>query len=123
MLTKKCTEILGIDKALSKQTGPKTTSPARVALDFGLAAVGGVAGYFLFKKKHPVLGVLGGMTIGSNVVPLAVGPRADALVHLGVETAAIGAALVWKKHPALGYIGGALVGMIGVAGYTMATKK
>lgn len=69
----------------------------------GAAVVGG----FLW-KKHRTLGVLAGVTLGSNAYDLARGDRREALCNVGVGAAAIGSSLAWKKHPIFGWILGSL---------------
>lgn len=74
------------------------------------AAVGGVAGYMLW-RKHKWLGLLAGSALGASAVPLWKGENrlkyglALASVGLGV-----GASLKYRKHPAVAYVAGAVVG-------------
>lgn len=91
-------------------------------LDFVPGLVGAVAGYKLF-KKHPVLGALGGLAVGSSVMDAVKGgdDRLRAACRVGVAGAGIAGSLMWKKHPILGYAGGTALG-VGAVLLTPQTK-
>lgn len=81
--------------------------PVKTSLLPGVVAAG--VGYWHF-KKHPLLGALGGYTVGSNVYDLWKGDRTEALGSVGVAGAGIAGSLYWKKHPFLGWLAGSLAG-------------
>lgn len=66
----------------------------------------GAIGAFMFRKKHPVLGGLGGLALGDAIDPILNRPkdRVSALTSLAAAGLGTFAALKWKKHPAIGYI-------------------
>jgi len=77
-------------------------------------AVGvGIVGFSLFKKTHPLLGFLGGESVGANAYRLYRGEGHDrtiAFCGLGTQACAIAGSLAFKAHPFLGYLGGFIVG-------------
>lgn len=74
-----------------------------------VASIGGLVGYGLWRKKHPVLGFLGGVSAAVNGKRLIQDDdRPDVLRHLAMTGAAIGTSLAYRRHPAIGYAGGLL---------------
>lgn len=98
-----------------------TTKDVLASLVPGLLLGG--AGYF-FWKKHRVLGLIGGLAVGSSAYPAATGKIPTALATVAVTGAGIGLSLKWKRHPALGYIGGAVgASAIALPALYFASKK
>jgi hypothetical protein len=91
--------------------GKNADLPLTKTLVPGLAA--GIAG-FAIVPAHPVLGFLGGETLGQNAYRLYRGQgtdRARALSNVGVIGATIGGSLMMKRHPFWGGVIGFVVGL------------
>lgn len=87
-------------------------------IDFALGIAGAFVGHRMFKRSHPVLGIIGGFDLGVNARPLAVGSsdeRKRAMYNLALGGAGIGASVAWKKHPALGYAAGSVAALAAMA--------
>jgi hypothetical protein len=73
----------------------------------GLQTVAGAAaGYYLWRGKHPWLGVLAGASVGRNAPALALHPekRRTALTNMAQTGAGVAGSLVFKAHPVWGFI-------------------
>lgn len=93
---------------------PKSLAKSSILPDgigeYGWIAGGGV-GLVMFAGTHPVLGFLGGATLGNEAPRLfKPGERVDALCRIGVQGSAIAGSVMLEKHPVLGYLGGMLLG-------------
>jgi len=88
----------------------------------GLGTVAGAGlGYYMYKGKHPVLGIIGGASLGRNLPALlSPGYRTLAMRNLATTGAGVAGSLYMKKHPVVGFIAGALAG--GVASHLMGLK-
>lgn len=72
---------------------------------------GAAAGYYYARRKHPILGIIGGASLGRNLpAMLNSAERGFALRNLVTTGGGIAGAIVVKKHPVLGFIGGLLAG-------------
>lgn len=83
----------------------------------GVGTVGGaVIGYLIVRKSHPVLGVIGGASLGRNV-PALLDPstRKVALRNLATTGSGVAGSLVFKSHPIIGFVIGSIAG--GAAAY------
>lgn len=79
---------------------------ASVPITVGSAA----AGAYLY-KKHRVLGLIGGASLGRNVPALLnASERGYAIRNLGSTGLGIGGSLYMKKHPVLGFLLGKAIG-------------
>lgn len=129
--------ILGVDEAAPTTTSTALAPPAapsgslmehvqqmshdRVP-DGVQTPAGAAAGYLVASKyypEHPVLGVIGGASVGRNVPALLKSDlRTHALCNMGQTGAAIAGSLMVEKHPVWGFILGHVVGgaVIHVAG-------
>ena len=104
--------VSGID-LLGEETQAVVKAPVNTAIqkmkeadvrwtDFALPVASAVAGYFVGKKRrHPVLGVLGGLSVGSSAAKVVKGQYADAVAPLiggagGVQPARMAAAHVTR---------------------------
>jgi hypothetical protein len=118
--------VLGAD---TPSTSPTTSStreflreigasrPRDVEDGFGTLAGAAVGGYFGNKKKHPILGVIGGASLARNVPALMnPGTRGPATRNLLTTGAGLGAAYYTGKHPwyvqVLAFIGGQIAGSL-----------
>lgn len=75
---------------------------------------GAVAGGYLLRKEHPLLGVIGGASLGRNL-PAALDPnmRGEALRNLVTTGSGVVLSLYAKKHPVIGFIVGSIIGGTG----------
>lgn len=94
---------LSIGTFVNAMVGKDNTAKAKTG---GGAAIG----YYLYRKKHPVLGVLGGASVGRNVEGLLkADERKDSIRNLAITAASIGAVTKLKMgHPALRYVAAGL---------------
>lgn len=77
---------------------------------------GAVAGGYLLRKEHPLLGIIGGASLGRNAPALLnPGMRSEALRNLVTTGGGLAGSLYAKKHPLIGFLLGALAG--GTAAY------
>ena len=78
------------------------------------AAVGGVAGFMVW-KQHPVLGFLAGESLGVNALRFVRNQgddRTRAACNFGVTAAGVAGSLMWKKHQVLGFVLGLAAGVV-----------
>ncbi len=119
---KQADQIVGVSRELSRVSnalGPSSpqflagldVSPIDDVADGVGTIVGAVAGGYIYRQKHPYLGIIGGASLGRNIPALMnPGERGVALRNLITTGAGIGGSLYMKKHPILGFLGGAVAG-------------
>lgn len=107
-------ELLGVfspSMAAVAEPQPGMPSLPRMILPGAITGLLGVAVW----KKHPLLGFLGGETVGMNAMRLFRGhgvDRAMALSNLAMTGTAIAGSLAWRKHPVFGFFAGMLAGAV-----------
>lgn len=88
----------------------RATRPRDVPDGLGTLA-GAVVGGYLYRGTHPVLGIIGGASLGRNLpAMLRADDRRAAARNLITTGGAIVGSVLWKAHPALGFLAGLILG-------------
>jgi hypothetical protein len=84
------------------------------SIEDGVGTIAGAGvGAYLYRDRHPFLGLLGGASLGRNVPALLnVAQRKEAIGNLITTAAGIYGSLSWKKHQVLGYLLGHIAGNV-----------